>query len=73
MNSAVGGSRPNSFNNVRGDIAEPKTLFGGFDPEGGLHRVSVGREPFDESAAVVNLIFYQCALIHGSTPFSIAS
>ncbi len=35
--------------------------------------MTIGRETFDESATVVDLILYERALIHGSTPFSMAS
>ena len=72
-NGAVGRERPFTVKEVRCHIQKPVSVFVRSDPEGGLHRVAVGGEPFDESAAIIKLVGYQRALIHGSTPFSIAS
>ena len=52
---------------------EPETFLGRFDPKGRLHWIAVGGKPLDEPATVIDLVFYQRALIHGNTPLSMAS
>ena len=73
MNGTVGCGRSNSVDNLRSYIQEPKTFLYSPDPEGSLYGIAISRKSLDETTAIVDLIIYQRALIHGSTPFSIAS
>ena len=73
INGLVGGSRACTVIEIGNDVQKPHALLGRFDPEGGLYGVTVGGEPLHEPAAIVDLISYQRALIHGNIPFSMAS
>jgi len=57
-----------SIDDVRDEVKKPLVCLTPIEPESGLHVEIVMLKLIDEPGHVIDLVFYQRCLIHGSTP-----